>query len=309
MKQNLNTVRDKSGSCAIVMIVIDENVWIANTGDSRAVLSKNIGEQYISLTNDHKPSEDAEKERIMKGGGSVYQNNNILLSGPGGPTTQGPVRVMPGRLSVSRTFGDCQAKMEKYGGNPNVVICDPEIHHLTIDADDNDFLLLACDGVFDRLSTEFSCQEIWNAQMHELLSFDKKSQNTPTRSKRPDQPFSEAQFHQACGFGVDHLLMKSMKAQSLDNLSVVMIGLKGLRKALEQAYNLRFHHTAAQQLHANSSQLSPKTKGKAYTNPKKNEINNQSGEVGGAYTGLHSRSRKSFVNTHDMQKQGSNEAK
>jgi len=30
-----------------------------------------------------------------------------MLAGPSGPVTSGPVRVIPGRLSVSRTFGDC----------------------------------------------------------------------------------------------------------------------------------------------------------------------------------------------------------
>ena len=35
----------------------------------------------------------------------------------------GPLRVFPGRLSVSRTFGDIEAKMEKFGGNSNVIIC------------------------------------------------------------------------------------------------------------------------------------------------------------------------------------------
>jgi len=39
----------------------------------------------------------------------------------------GPYRVLPGRLSVSRTFGDIEAKLEKYGGKPGVVISDPEI--------------------------------------------------------------------------------------------------------------------------------------------------------------------------------------
>lgn len=88
------------------MLIIDEDIWIANTGDSRAVMSMNQGEKYTTITFDHKPSEPEEKNRIIQAGGQVYQNNNILLSGPGGPTTQGPVRVMPGRLSVSRTFGD-----------------------------------------------------------------------------------------------------------------------------------------------------------------------------------------------------------
>lgn len=39
----------------------------------------------------------------------------------------GPFRVLPGRLSVSRTFGDIEAKLEKYGGKSGVVIAQPEI--------------------------------------------------------------------------------------------------------------------------------------------------------------------------------------
>ena len=72
MRQNQVNVRDKSGSCAIVMLVIDDNVWIAKTGDSRAVLSSYQGQKFTSISNDHKPSEDAEKKRILKGGGNVY---------------------------------------------------------------------------------------------------------------------------------------------------------------------------------------------------------------------------------------------
>lgn len=42
-----------------------------------------------------------------------------------GETLLGPFRIMPGRLSVSRSFGDIEAKMERYGGNPNVLIAKP----------------------------------------------------------------------------------------------------------------------------------------------------------------------------------------
>jgi hypothetical protein len=34
----------------------------------------------------------------------------------------GPFRVLPGRLSVSRTFGDIEGKLEKYGGLEGVII-------------------------------------------------------------------------------------------------------------------------------------------------------------------------------------------
>jgi protein phosphatase 2C family protein 2/3 len=47
MRQNIMQIRDKSGSCAIVMLIIDDDVWIANTGDSRAVLSKSQGRNFV----------------------------------------------------------------------------------------------------------------------------------------------------------------------------------------------------------------------------------------------------------------------
>ena len=44
----------------------------------------------------------------------------------------GPIRVLPGRLSVSRTFGDPEAKLVYRGGNPNVVKAEPEIRAFQI---------------------------------------------------------------------------------------------------------------------------------------------------------------------------------
>ncbi len=38
-----------------------------------------------------------------------------------------PYRVYPGKLSVSRTIGDMEAKLPKFGGNPKVVISEPDI--------------------------------------------------------------------------------------------------------------------------------------------------------------------------------------
>ena len=69
-----------------------------------------------------------------------------------GPALIGPMRVMPGRLSVSRTFGDCIAKMEKYGGNPKCIIADPEVFTTKI-TDELDYVLIGSDGIFDRIST------------------------------------------------------------------------------------------------------------------------------------------------------------
>lgn len=63
------------------------------------------------------------------------------------------MRVLPGRLSVSRTFGDVEAKVEKYGGNEKVVIATPEIKSFKITSE-YDFIVLGCDGIFDKLSNK-----------------------------------------------------------------------------------------------------------------------------------------------------------
>jgi protein phosphatase 2C family protein 2/3 len=44
---------------------------------------------------------------------------------------------------VSRTFGDIEAKLEKFEGNPNVIIAIPDIKCFKI-TEDHDFIVLGC---------------------------------------------------------------------------------------------------------------------------------------------------------------------
>jgi serine/threonine protein phosphatase PrpC len=53
------------------------------------------------------------------------------------------LRVLPGRLSVSRTFGDIEAKRTKYGGNPRVIVADPEVKAFKVQPN-YDYIILAC---------------------------------------------------------------------------------------------------------------------------------------------------------------------
>jgi serine/threonine protein phosphatase PrpC len=80
----------------------------------------------------------------------------------------GPFRVLPGRLSVSRTFGDIEAKMEKFGGLPGVVTAEPEISQFTIDETKHDFIILGCDGIFDRLSSLNVIDSAWSAMSYTI---------------------------------------------------------------------------------------------------------------------------------------------
>ena len=63
---------DRSGSCAIVILIIDDMCYCANTGDSRAVLSANGGKTVYSLSEDHKPTEENEMDRILNSNGRIY---------------------------------------------------------------------------------------------------------------------------------------------------------------------------------------------------------------------------------------------
>ena len=63
----------------------------------------------------------------------------------------GPHRVFPGRLSVSRTIGDIEAKYPQYGGNIKVVVPTPDIRCFKI-RNNYDFIIIGCDGIFEKLN-------------------------------------------------------------------------------------------------------------------------------------------------------------
>jgi serine/threonine protein phosphatase PrpC len=67
-----NSKPENSGSCAIVALFVDDKCYIANVGDSRAVLSLSKGNNVITVSKDHKPCALEEQERILKAGGKLY---------------------------------------------------------------------------------------------------------------------------------------------------------------------------------------------------------------------------------------------
>jgi protein phosphatase 2C family protein 2/3 len=63
---------DKSGSCAICTLFVDEDCYIINVGDSRAILSADGGNYFANLSEDHKPQCPKEQGRINEAGGKIY---------------------------------------------------------------------------------------------------------------------------------------------------------------------------------------------------------------------------------------------
>jgi len=225
-QQNPNEL-DRSGSCAIVSLIVGEMLYIANVGDSRAVMSCEGGKKVVALSQDHKPMDENEQPRIIKAGGKIYQSQipqnvrpNMATNSPGvNRVILGPHRVLPGRLSVSRTFGDMEAKLPKYGGNPNVVIAEPEIRAMKIDKS-CDFIALACDGIFDKLTNQDVIKTAWDSTQ-----------------------FRANDIHHQCSIAVEALMKESLIRRTLDNITVVMISLSGLKRAMFPKANKTKTHT------------------------------------------------------------------
>lgn len=124
------------GATALVCCVWQDKVVVANAGDCRAVLCRRG--QAVDLSEDHKPSLRREKERIKKAGGWVSPGD--------------PARVL-GDLAVSRAIGDFRYKDPKRRPADQVISPTPEVQ-VSPRSPEDEFLLLACDGVWDAVTSE-----------------------------------------------------------------------------------------------------------------------------------------------------------
>lgn len=122
----------QSGCTATAMLFEEgaENCIVtANAGDARIIFRTN---QLKQATLDHKPSSPAEKKRIEEAGSFV----TVIF---------GVARVA-GQLAVSRAIGDYDYK--QFG-----VTAEPDTYTFA-DLDDMQYIVLACDGLYDVLTNE-----------------------------------------------------------------------------------------------------------------------------------------------------------
>lgn len=134
-----------SGSTAVTVLKLGSDLYMANIGDSRAVLGSRDaaggGMLAVQLTVDLKPDVPSEAERIKKCRGRVF----ALQDEPEVPRVWLPFDDAPG-LAMARAFGDFCLK--DYG-----VISVPEFFHWPL-TDKDQFVILASDGVWDVLSNQ-----------------------------------------------------------------------------------------------------------------------------------------------------------
>lgn len=131
-----DSARDMSGCTAVCALVSPSHLFIANCGDSRAVLWD--GSSVKFATEDHKPLNPKERRRIINAGGSATQRIN-------------------GTLAVSRALGDFDFKKDQQRG-PCEQLVSPEPEVTVIERHPQDqFLVLACDGIWDVMDNDSLC--------------------------------------------------------------------------------------------------------------------------------------------------------
>lgn len=122
LPKNISTF---SGSTALVAIKNNNTLYVANVGDSRAIISNN--DKAVEITEDHKPTKKSEYDRILSVGGTVVLDPN------------GVPRVN-GNLALSRAIGDLYLAP--------AVTWIPDIYSVKL-TQNNKFVVMATDGLWD----------------------------------------------------------------------------------------------------------------------------------------------------------------
>ncbi|KXJ77652.1 hypothetical protein RP20_CCG006884 [Aedes albopictus] len=135
----MNNITDEpgkdSGCTAVVALLHDKELFVANAGDSRCVVCRNG--KALEMSIDHKPEDQVEFERIQKAGGRV--------------TLDGRVN---GGLNLSRAIGDHGYKMnKKVRPEEQMISALPDIKKITIEPED-EFMVLACDGIWNFMTSD-----------------------------------------------------------------------------------------------------------------------------------------------------------
>lgn len=125
-----------SGCTAVVALLRDNQLYVANAGDSRCVVSR--AGKVVEMSFDHKPENDEELARITKAGGKVTPDGRVN-----------------GGLNLSRALGDHAYKQKKeLSAREQMITALPDISQLTLKPEEDEFMVLACDGIWNFMSNE-----------------------------------------------------------------------------------------------------------------------------------------------------------
>lgn len=130
-----------SGCTAVAAVVWGSQVFVGNAGDSRCVVCDSNG-KAIPLSFDHKP-EDAREQARIYAAGAVVEMGRVSS------------RHTSSALNLTRAIGDLDFKKNPHKGpKEQAVTAWPDIKTLELDTSDHEFMILACDGIWDCLDNQ-----------------------------------------------------------------------------------------------------------------------------------------------------------
>jgi len=201
--------KDISGSCALLLIIIGDKCFVVNSGDSKAVISLNGGKMVTALNAQHSVKNAEEQKRVVESGGKL--SSHYIQGQTGENVLVGSPVIIPGRLKVSRGFGHIDAKDVDFGGNPKVIICEPEVKSFKIKPE-QDFIVLASGSVWSKLS---------NTEVVQIVV------NNLKPCKKEEQ---ENEIGKCLVYSIDEIFRKAIKRGSNENMTVVIVVFKGIKK-------------------------------------------------------------------------------
>ena len=186
------------------MLIIENKIYIANVGDSRAIMSLENGKKYRSLTIDQEENiRDINKLKVINNESEFdkyFDEPNIIY------------RIYPCHLAVSRSIGDIKAKDTSFGGIHDEIISTPDIYIIDISSN-IDFIIMGCDGIYDNLSNFDIIDSAWFTINH------------VAKERKYDINLISLDI---CNM----IIKNAMDKLSSDNLSVIVITFEGLEKYL-----------------------------------------------------------------------------
>lgn len=141
----------QGGSTATIALIFGDHLYVANAGDSEAVLSRSG--KAIPVTTVHNMQRNAaEEHRIKKLGGIIYHKRL-------GHPLWNPAIVS---IGVTRAIGDLFFKSEKFTtSKPTGLTSIPDIYQTPLTSSE-EFLIVACDGLWAVVSAQEAVDFVTN---------------------------------------------------------------------------------------------------------------------------------------------------